>query len=162
MRIKRTLIFSTHRNAKSYPCNKIHRIHSKLRKHRQRNIKKRDISDSHESPKYRVLSKSPARRPPRCRGLRGCTQKCGFAMQGDGSVLTYMTEAARAKRIYTPTSQAPLQISLHALSVPTLSRRNAALCSKATGGTPDMTEAARAKRIYTPTSQALSKSPCTH
>jgi len=61
-------------------------------------------------PNIAFFSKPPARRLPRCRGLRGCTQKCGFAKQGDGSVLSYMTEAARAKRIYTPTPQALLNL----------------------------------------------------
>ena len=106
-------------------------------------------------PNIAFFSKPPARRLPRCRGLRGCTQKCGFAKQGDGSVLSYMTEAARAKRIHAPTPQALLNLLARIKRAITIPQK----CGFAKQGDGSvlsyMTEAARAKRIYTPTPQAL-------
>ena len=77
-------------------------------------------------------------------------------MQGDGSVLSYMTEAARAKRIYTPTSQALLNLLARIERANTIPQKCGFVQQDDGSVPPYMTEAAQAKRIYTPTSQALS------
>ena len=60
VRIKRTLISPTHRNKENYPHKKARHNTQQLRNSNHVICKKRDISDSVKSPKYRVFAfKSP-------------------------------------------------------------------------------------------------------
>ena len=76
-------------------------------------------------------------------------------MQGDGSVLSYMTEAERAKRIYTPTPQALLNLLARIERANTIPQKCGFVKQGDGSVLAYMTEAARAKRIYAPTPQAL-------